>query len=176
MASGQNSSADIILRKDLKSAVGKAVNHHGDQKKRQQDRLAETTAQGALQAAFRLPRACCWLHAACRVPHVAGCGLRAACRWLCFHVLQLWTTCYMLLPVSCFPLLVCMLHVVCCLQSRVCCLLFGACRLQLAACRLRKILSSACEVTRSADLGCVSAPGVNRVRRQSLSLSSVAHI
>ena len=79
---------------------------------------------------------------------------------------------------GCIPLAACVLLAACRLPraSRMCSPLFAACRLQLAACRLRKILSSASEVTRSADLGCVSAPGVNRVRRQSLSLSSVAHI
>ena len=53
-----------------------------------------------------LPRARCRLHAACRVPRVAHCVMQAACRLLRFHVLQLWTTCFILLPVSCFLLLV----------------------------------------------------------------------
>jgi len=81
VAPGQNSSADIILRKVLKIGQWEGCEPSRRPKKRQQDRLAETTAQGALQAAFRLPRACCWLHAACRVPLVcaARCLLLAAC-------------------------------------------------------------------------------------------------
>ena len=51
------------------------------------------SARGALQAAHRLLRACCWMHAVCRVPHVARCVLRAACRLPRACCIQLHATC-----------------------------------------------------------------------------------
>ena len=76
------------------------------------------SARGALQAAHRLLRACCWLHAVCCASTCCNCGRHA--------------TCCSLFLASCFSYVCCMLHAVC---SLVC----AACRLPLAACRLRKM-------------------------------------
>ena len=48
---------------------------------RSRERTRNVRKSGGREATFRLPRACCWLHAACRVPLVcaARCLLLAAC-------------------------------------------------------------------------------------------------
>ena len=113
--------------------------------------LSEESSRCAVGRAYWQVSMRYMLSAAFRMLHVAHCVLQAACRLLCFYMLQLSTTCYILLPVSCFLLLVDMLHA--------------------------KILSSENEVTRPAAIAVASRPmmfvlfisthlGLVRVRRQ----------